>query len=149
MASREGNWVGAVGLAIFSLLLALTISLTVVPHLLNRVRGEWLTFHFNTTREGWLYMLILFVTGVAAFNSGNNLLFVIFSVELAILIVSEVLSRLNLYRLQTTIDLPEVVAAQQKFNVGITLKNKKWNVAVIFNTTQRRKRRVSRKRIGH
>ena len=72
VASREGNWVGAVGLAIFSLLLALTISLTVVPHLLNRVRGEWLTFQFNTTREGWIYMLILFITGVAAFNSGNN-----------------------------------------------------------------------------
>ena len=128
VASREGNWVGAVGLAIFSLLLALTISLTIVPHLLNRVRGEWLTFHFNTTREGWLYLLILFVTGVAAFNSGNNLLYVIFSVELAILIVSEGLSRVNLYRLQTTIDLPEVVVAQRKFNIGITLKNNKWHL---------------------
>ena len=128
VAAREGNWVGAVGLAVFSLLLALTISLTVVPHLLNRVRGEWLKFNFKTTREGWLYLLILSITGVAAFNSGNNLLFLIFSVELAILIVSEALSRLNLYRLQTAIDLPAVAVAQQTFNIGITLKNEKWNL---------------------
>ena len=125
VAAREGNWVGAVCLAVFSLLLALAISLTVVPHLLHRARGEWLKLSFNTTREGWLYVLTLSVTGVAAFNSGNNLLFVILAVELAILIVSEILSRLNLYQIQSTIDLPEFVAAQQIFNVGIALKNEK------------------------
>jgi uncharacterized protein (DUF58 family) len=123
VAAREGNWVSAVGLAAFSLLLALVISLTVVPHLLNRVRDERSTFRFKATREGWVYLLTLSVTGVAAFNSGNNLLFVIFSVELALLVVSEILSRLNLYRLQTTLELPEYAVAQHYFNVGLVLRN--------------------------
>ncbi|MFN8005601.1 MAG: DUF58 domain-containing protein [Terriglobia bacterium] len=125
VAAREGNWARAVGLAAFSLVLALVISLTVVPHLLNRVRGERLSFRFRTTKEGWFFLLTLSTTGVAAFNSGNNLLFVIFSMELAILLVSEILSTLNVALIQTNFDLPDQVIAEQPFQIGVRVRNRK------------------------
>ena len=125
IAASEGSSATAVALAALSLLLTLGIALTVVPRLFQRVRREWHAFSLSITREGWCYLLVLLVIAFAAFNTGNNLIFMILSASLALLVVSEGLSSLNLKRLDLQIDLPESVPAQQTFVSALHLRNLK------------------------
>jgi uncharacterized protein (DUF58 family) len=127
VAASEGNLTAAIALAIFALLLALVIALTVVPRLFRRARLEWLRFSISITREGWIYLLALLVVAFAAFNTGNNLIFIILSAALALLLVSEALSSLNLRWLSLAIDLPEAIPARESFVSVLKLKNlKSW-----------------------
>jgi uncharacterized protein (DUF58 family) len=125
VAASEGNTATAVALAGLSLLLALGIALTVVPRLWQRARREWQPLSFSINREGWYYLLALLVISFAAFNTGNNLIFIILSASLALLVVSEVLSSLNLKRLALQIDLPDSVPAGQTFVSALHLCNLK------------------------
>ena len=115
LAAVEGNTVAAISLAIFSLLLAAVVSLTVVPRLFQRARREWLRFSIQIAREGWVFLFTLSIVAVAAFNTGNNLIFIILSAALGLLVVSECLSHWNLRRLTAEIDLPDCVPAAQPF----------------------------------
>lgn len=125
VAASEGNVLAAAALALLALLLALGISLTVVPRLFRRARRERLWFSLKVTSEGWLYLAVLLVIAFAAFNTGNNLIFVILSAALALLAVSETLSHLNLNGLSLKVDLPEAVPAAQTFLSGLRLDNLK------------------------
>jgi len=123
LAAVEGNTVAALSLAIFSLLLAAVVSLTVVPRLFQRARREWLRFSFQIARAGWVFLFTLSIVAVAAFNTGNNLIFIILSAALALLAVSECLSHWNLRRLIAEIDLPDCVPALQPFVSVFSLHN--------------------------
>jgi len=126
-AAQEGNVVTAIVLAALSLILAIVISVTVVPRLALRVRQEWPRLSFSMTREGWLSILSLVVLALAAFNTGNNLIFVIFSATLATLIVSEFISSINFRRLNLRVQIPEVINAREPFLFVVSLYNrKKW-----------------------
>ena len=52
LAAVEGNTAAAISLAIFSLLLAAVVSLTVVPRLFQRARREWLRFSIPDCSRG-------------------------------------------------------------------------------------------------
>ena len=125
LAAVEGNTVAAISLAIFSLLLAAVVSLTVVPRLFQRARREWLRFSFQIAREGWVFLFTLAIVAIAAFNTGNNLIFIILSAALALLAVSEWLSYWNLRRLTAEIDLPDCVPAAQPFVSVFSLHNQR------------------------
>jgi len=125
LAAVEGNTVAAISLAIFSLLLAAVVSLTVVPRLFQRARREWLRFSFQIAREGWIFLFTLLIVAIAAFNTGNNLIFIILSAALALLAVSECLSHWNLRRLTAEIDLPDCVPAVQPFVSVFSLHNQR------------------------
>ena len=126
-ASRQGNWGTAAVLAALSLVLAAAISLTVVPRLFKQARREWLTLSIHVTREGWSYCGILLILGLAAINTGNNLIYIIFSAALAILLVSAVLSYLNLTGLTATLALPDALYALQDSLAIVNLRNnKRW-----------------------
>ncbi len=125
VAAQERNVGTAIVLAILALVLAAVISLTVVPRLALRVRRDWPGLSFSVTREGWFCAVSLVVLALAALNTGNNLIFVIFSAALATLAVSELLSSTNLSRLHLEIQLPEVVNARQEFLSTISLDNRK------------------------
>ena len=125
LAAVEGNTVAAISLAIFSLLLAAVVSLTVVPRLFQRARREWLRFSIQIAREGWVFLFTLSIVGVAAFNTGNNLIFIIFSAALGLLVVSECLSYWNLRRLAAEIDLPDCIPAGQPFVSVFALHNQR------------------------
>ncbi len=124
-AAQEGNAVTAIVLAVLSLVLAITISVTVVPRLALKVRRNWPGLSFSITREGWLSVLGLVILALAAFNTGNNLIFVIFSAALATLIVSEFIASINLKQLDLRVHLPEVMNAREPFLFVINLRNKK------------------------
>jgi len=125
LAAVEGNTVGAISLAIFSLLLAAVVSLTVVPRLFQRARREWLRFSFQIAREGWVFLFTLAIVAIAAFNTGNNLIFIILSAALALLAVSEFLAHSNLRHLTPEIDLPDCVPAAQPFVSVFSLHNQR------------------------
>jgi len=125
VAAQEGNVGTAIVLAVLALVLAVVISLTVVPRLALRVRREWPGLSFSVTREGWFSVVSLVVLALAALNTGNNLIFVIFSAALAALVVSELLSSINLSRLHLEMQLPDVINARQEFSSTISLGNQK------------------------
>jgi len=127
VAAQEGSAAAALALAALSLVLAAVISLTVVPRLFRKARQEWLRFAFTITRVGWFYAVTLLVLAVSALNTGNNLMFMIFSAGLSTLIVSELLSRMNLMGVQFRMDSPAVVYAKKPFLSVLSLHNsKRW-----------------------
>ena len=51
------------------------------------------TLRLSITRLGWEYLLALMLIGLFAVNSGNNLLYLVFSLMLGLFLVSGVVSR--------------------------------------------------------
>ena len=56
-----------------------------MPYLARRVAIERLrhTFHYEVTKAGIIYMLVTMVIGIAALNTGNNLLYIVVAAMLA------------------------------------------------------------------
>src|SRR5438876_7528040 len=89
--SRDaGNVWGTVILASAALVLATWVGLVTVPYLARRVALERLreTFDFEVTRAGVIYVLVTLVIGIAALNTGNNLLYIVVAAMLAAILVS-------------------------------------------------------------
>ncbi len=110
-----------------SLLLAAIAAFTVVPALFRSARLEVRRFSFHITGEGWGYLITLIIVGLAAFNTNNNLLFIVFSAALATLVVSGMISRMNLSALDIHLDFPPNIDARQDVPLLIHLHNlKRW-----------------------
>ena len=89
--SREaGNVWGTVILASAALLLATFVGLTTVPYLARRVVASRVreAMDYDVTRAGLIYILISVVIGIAAINTGNNLLYVVVAALLSAILVS-------------------------------------------------------------
>jgi uncharacterized protein (DUF58 family) len=112
--SREsGNVWATLVLASTALILATLVGLTTVPHLARRVvvarlRGA---VDYDVTRAGIVYVLATLLIGIAALNTGNNLLYIIVAAMLAAVLVSGVASALVLRDLELDVRLPEHVFA--------------------------------------
>ena len=84
--SRDsGNLWATVVLASISLVLATLVGLVTVPYLARRVAVERLreSFDYDVTRAGIIYVLVTLVIGIAALNTGNNLLYIVVAAMLA------------------------------------------------------------------
>ena len=100
-----------------SLLLAVWVGIATVPYLAGRVvsGGRWQdAFDFEVTRAGMIYLLTTLLIGVAALNTGNNLLYLIVSAMLAAILISGVCSSLVLSDLELQVTLPRHVFAGEK-----------------------------------
>ncbi|HKF02980.1 MAG TPA: hypothetical protein VKB49_11735, partial [Candidatus Sulfotelmatobacter sp.] len=89
--SRDaGNLWATVILASASLVLATLVGLVTVPYLARRVAVERLreSFDYDVTKVGIVYVLVTLVIGIAALNTGNNLLYIVVAAMLAAIIVS-------------------------------------------------------------
>lgn len=76
-------------------------------------------------REGWLFCLITLGVGVAAINTGNNLLYLLFGMLLCLVLASGVLSEISLRRLEVRRCVPARIFAGRTFLMGIALTNHK------------------------
>ncbi len=83
----------------------------------------------RVTRSGLVFTLMVVMVGIAAFVSANNLLFLLFAVMLAALMVSGLASRLTLAELEVDVSLPEHIAARQKAAAQVRVHNRKWFAA--------------------
>jgi len=124
--SRDsGNLWATVILASVSLVLATLVGLVTVPYLARRVAVERLreSFDYDVTRAGIVYVLVTLVIGIAALNTGNNLLYIVVAAMLAAIIVSGYVSALVLRYLELDIHLPEHVFAGRPVLGRILLRN--------------------------
>jgi len=127
VSRQAGNLLATAILASLALLLAGVVGLTTVPYLarrvaLHRVRD---VFDYDVTREGLAYLALILVIGVAALNTGNNLLFIVVSAMLAAILVSGVASAAILRALDLDVGLPEHVFAGETVLARVTLRNQR------------------------
>ena len=79
------------------------------------------------TRDGWWCLLVVIGIGVAAINTGNNLLYLLVSLLLSLIVVSGVLSEQSMRGLRLEADVPEEIFAGTPALFGAVLTNtKRW-----------------------
>lgn len=125
--SREsGNIWATIILASAALLLATMVGLTTVPYLARQVVAAQVrdALDYETTRAGLVYMAITVVIGIAALNTGNNLLYIVVAALLSAILVSGIASALVLRQLELEISLPEHVFAGRPLLARILLRNR-------------------------
>ncbi|MFZ0952310.1 MAG: DUF58 domain-containing protein [Candidatus Sulfotelmatobacter sp.] len=124
-SGEAGNLWASVILASLALLMAAFVGLVTVPYLARRVVIERLrqTFHYEVTKAGVVYVLVTLVIGIAALNTGNNLLYIVVAAMLAAILVSGVVSALVLRGLELQVRLPEHVFAGRPIVGRIALRN--------------------------
>lgn len=145
--SRDaGNIWATVILASTSLILATLVGLVTVPYLARRAAVERMreSFDYDVTRAGIVYMLVTLVIGIAALNTGNNLLYIVVAAMLAAILVSGVVSAWVLRWLELDICLPEHVFAGRAVAGRIVLRNPRrflpsFSIRVVSTRKKRKK----------
>ena len=113
-AARDaGNVIATVLLASLALLLAAAVGLGIVPYLLRRVGARRVrdALDFEVTRAGAFYAIVVLLIGIAALNTGNNLLYIIVAAMLAAIVVSGIASSVCLRGLELELRVPEQIFA--------------------------------------
>ncbi len=153
VAAEAGNNWAAVLLASGSLILAAVVGITVVPYLARRVAVRRVrdALNYEVTREGMVYMVLVLVIGIAALNTGNNLLFIVVSAMLAAVLVSGVASAMVLLGLALEVVVPDHLFAGSVAAARLLLRNtNRWmpafSVSVVPTKQKRSKRHVSLQR---
>ncbi len=145
--SRDaGNLWATIVLASTSLVLATLVGLVTVPYLARQVAVERLReqFDYDVTKAGIVYVLITLVIGIAALNTGNNLLYIVVAAMLAAILVSGYVSAWVLRYLELDVRLPEHVFAGRPVLGRIVLNNPRrflpsFSVRVVSTRKKRKK----------
>lgn len=77
------------------------------------------------TREGKRFILATVLIAVAAVNTGNNLIYLIFSLMLSMILLAVVLLRMNLSRISLEVSIDHPVFAGEQTYASFTIKNSK------------------------
>jgi uncharacterized protein (DUF58 family) len=127
VARQTDNYIVAAAAAILSLISAGLMLIFVVPPLARSARLEVirLDLPIEVTSGGLIFILILMVVGFAAWNTGNNLLFLVFSLLCSTLFVGGVAARASLRDLIVSARFPDHIFAGEAAPVIVTLRNAK------------------------
>jgi uncharacterized protein (DUF58 family) len=127
VARRAGDWELTRLGAIASLLFAVLIVIFVVPPLARSARAEAarLDLAFQVTAGGIIFVSVYTVVTFAAWNTGNNLLFLIFSVMTSTLFVALSAARASLRDLVVSARFPDHIFAGDPAPVIVTVNNTK------------------------
>ncbi len=127
VAAQQGRIGAVAATALASLALAGWVAIRIVPVLARRTALRWFAYQidYRLTREGVIYLGLVFVLVFAALNTGNNLLFLILSCLLAGILVSGVLSRIVLSGVELRLELPDHIFAEQPVLAALELRNEK------------------------
>lgn len=127
LARQSDNYALAAIAAILSLVSAALMLVFVVPPLARSARLEVRRFDLplEVTGGGAIFVVILVVVGFAAWNTGNNLLFMIFSLLASSLFVGGVAARASLRDLIVSARFPDHIFAGEAAPVIVTLRNTK------------------------
>ena len=125
-ADQHSTQLAAIAAAI-SLLLALIGALYIIPRLARNVRLEFLRFAIRTsvTLEGLLFIVFLVIIGFAAWNNGNNLLYLVLSAMIAFLIAANLIARISLADMSIQLRFPDHIFAGEPATISVTLLNHK------------------------
>ena len=127
LARQSDNYSLAAIAAILSLVSAALMLVFVVPPLARSARVEVGRFDLpiEVTSGGAIFVVILVVVGFAAWNTGNNLLFMIFSLLASSLFVGGIAARASLRDLIVSARFPDHIFAGEAAPVIVTLRNAK------------------------
>jgi uncharacterized protein (DUF58 family) len=129
VSRKSGNLWATLILASAALLLAVIVGVRTVPYLARRVASARIrdAFDYDVTRVGIVYVVIVLVIGIAALNTGNNLLYIVVAAMLAAILVSGFASAVVLRHLELDVRLPEHVFAGRALSGRIVLRNpRRW-----------------------
>ena len=127
LARRSGDWeLVRIG-ALTSLVFVALITIFVVPPLLRSARAEVARLDppFQVTTGGLIFVGIFLSVAFAAYNTGNNLLFLIFSVLASTLFVAWSAARASLRDLVVSARFPDHIFAGEPAPVLVSLHNTK------------------------
>jgi uncharacterized protein (DUF58 family) len=146
VARDSGRVWATVILASASLLLATLVGLVTVPYLAKRVAKERLreSFDYEVTRAGMVYVVVTLVIGIAALNTGNNLLYIVVAAMLAAILVSGFVSAVVLRGLELDVRLPQYLFAGHAVLGRIVLRNRRrrlpaFSVGIVSTRKQKKK----------
>ena len=128
LLARNANETALAGAAaILSLIIALLLTIFIVPPLARSARVEVanIDFPFEPTSGGGVFLVIIIVVGFAAWNTGNNLLFLVFSLLCSTLFVGWIAARSSLRDLTVSARFPDHIFAAEPAPVIVTLRNNK------------------------
>jgi uncharacterized protein (DUF58 family) len=110
-----------------SLVFVLLILIFVVPPLARNASREAseLNLPFELTTGGAIMLVLLTIVGFSAWNTANNLLFLVFSFLLAAMIVGFFAGRICLKKLEVKMRFPETIFAGEDTPILVNLSNKK------------------------
>lgn len=113
--------------AFISLLFVILILVFVVPPLARNASMEasQLDLPFELTVVGAFFLGILAVVCFAAWNTGNNLLFVVLSVLISTFVISFFVGSMCLKKIDVKMKFPETFFAGQETPIKVTLSNRK------------------------
>ncbi len=125
VAREAGSLWGTLIFSSAALALATIVGLTTVPYLARRVAGGRVrdAFDYDVTRVGIIYVVTIVLIGIAALNTGNNLLYVIVAAMLAAILVSGIASAVVLRGLELDVHLPDQVFAGRPALAEIVVRN--------------------------
>jgi uncharacterized protein (DUF58 family) len=99
------------------------------------------------TKEGITFILLSLAIGAAAVNTGNNVLYLIFSLMLGLIVISGIFSKRILYGLVPRIEFPDHIFSSTPVVCYVTVRNKKkWIPSIGLDVTASS---PSFPRIGH
>ncbi len=85
--------------------------------------------HLRTTREGKAFIFVTFGVGLAAFNTGSNLLFLVFGFMLSLIVLSGILSENSIRNVRVVRRLPQRAHANATGLIEVLLHNEKERIA--------------------
>lgn len=85
--------------------------------------------HLRTTREGKAFIFVTFGVGLAAFNTGSNLLFLVFGFMLSLIVLSGILSENSIRSVRAVRRLPARANAGSTCLIEVLLQNEKPRIA--------------------
>ena len=116
-------------LASLALLTAVGVGLGTVPYLARRVGARRVrdALDFEETRAGMLYVLVVLLIGIAALNTGNNLLYIIVATMLAAIAVSGIASAFCLDSLELEVKIPDHIFAGTEVPATVCVRStRRW-----------------------
>lgn len=81
-------------------------------------------YHVKITRSGFIYILVTIFLSVAAINTGNNLLYLISSLMLALMTLSGITSFLNLLFIDISFSKPNEIFAEMPARFNLTIEKR-------------------------
>lgn len=110
-----------------SLIFILLILIFVIPPLAKKASREasQMNLPFEFTLGGSVMVVLVLVVGFSAWNTGNNLLFIVLSVMLAATTVGFVAGWLVLRKLDIRIRFPETIYAGEAVPIALEISNRK------------------------
>lgn len=148
-ASRDaGNLPATVVLASLALIMAAAVGLGTVPYLARRVGARRVreALDFEVTRAGAFYVGVVLLIGIAALNTGNNLLYIIVAAMLAALAASGVASAVCLRRLELELKIPEQIFAMTEVLATVCVRNpRRWTPSLSISAVPAEKFKEKKK----